>query len=361
MRKSIYMILAAALLTAACENDVDIIWSDSNKAILVLNAQLQQDDASHRIFINCSEGSRSEKVTDADVTCSINGGTAIKVLPATVEYDLFDGSTASEHTGYGFDTSLKAGDRLDIQVRWKGLSASASFTVPESSAKITAVDTARVELAEEGNYGGNTHTTRQYLITVKDKPDEKNYYMLRFQDVYYKLDESGAKVDSLVCRGSFDASDDKILHPVQNSIIDELFGNYNDYDIFNDEMFSGSTCTLKVYDSYYALYFDDWMNFWNKFLEGERYSLDRRIKVYTITFDEYLYLNAIGSAANDLEFMTEPVIYPENVTGGLGFVSVATPAVWAISFPPQEYDGEAPINAYRYVDPMYYPEDWPTE
>lgn len=361
MRKRFYIILAAALLTAACENDVETIWSDSNEAMLVVNAQLQQDDPAHRIYVNCSEGSRSEMVSDAVVTCSINGGAAINALPATAEYEMYDGSYATEHKGYSFAARLEAGDRLDIQVRWKSLSASASFTVPESAAKITAVDTARVELAEEGNYGGNTHITRQYLITVKDKPGEKNFYMLRFQDVYYKLDETGARVDSLVCQGSFDASDDKILHPVQNSIIDELFGNYNNYEIFNDEMFADASFTFKVYDSYYAMYFVDWMNFWNKFLEGEHYSMDRRIKVYTITFDEYIYLNAIGSAGNDLEFMTEPVIYPENVTGGLGFVSAATPAVWTISFPPQVYDGESPINAYRYIDPMYYPEEWPEE
>lgn len=360
------MILAAASMAVACENDVDTIWSASNEAILVVNAQLQQDDPSHRIYVNCSEGSRSQMVTDAEVTCSINGGADIDALPTTYGYELFDGSTSYEHKGYGFEAGLATGDRLDIKVRWKDLSgkdlsASASFTVPESAARITAIDTARVELAEEGNWGGDTHITRQYLITVKDKPGEKNYYMLRFQDVYYKLDESGARVDSLICKGSFDSSDDKILHPVQNSILDDIFGNYNDYEIFNDEMFADAEYALKVYDSYYALFFEDWMKFWYKFLEGDRYCMDRRIKVYTITFDEYLYLNAIGSAGNDLEFMTEPVIYPENVTGGLGFISIATPTVRTINFPPQIYDGDAPINAYRYVDPVYYPEDLPEE
>ena len=54
------------------------------------------------------------------------------------------------------------------------------------------------------------------------------------------------------------------------------------------------------------------------------------IQVYSISFDEFMYVKAQDGDGIDLEFMTEPVIYPENVSGGLGFVTVMTPASWTI-------------------------------
>ena len=53
--------------------------------------------------------------------------------------------------------------------------------------------------------------------------------------------------------------------------------------------------------------------------------------------------------------MPEPVIYPQNVRGGLGFVTVVTPEIRRIQFPVQTYTGEPPFDAYRYVDPMPTP------
>ena len=347
------MIIAAALLTVSCENTVEKIWSDQNKAMLVVNAQLLQDMGSHRVFVNCSEGSDTREVRDAAVTCSINGGAAISAQPLTSEIELYDGSFAEEYHGYGFDATLNPGDEVAIDVRWNGLSASSKVKVPESAAKITAMDTMRVVLSGENvNTGGNRRTTRQYNITVKDKAGEPNYYMLRAEDIYYQIDASGRKVASLSINGAFDADYDRLLHPIENSVIDEIIGDDNHYELFTDEMFADASCTLKIYDSYYGVYLEDYMQFFARFREGDSYAMDRIFKVYTVTFDEFIYLKAIGSAGNYVEFMTEPVIFPENVTGGLGFVTVATPATWTISFPPEPYTGEPPINAYRYTDPI---------
>lgn len=352
MRKIIYMILAV-LLAVSCENTVEKIWSDENEAILVVNAQMLQDNHNHRVFVNCSEGGSTTKILDAAVTCAINGGAAVQALPVIVEKELYNGNIAEEFYGYGFDADLNPGDEIAINVRWKDLSASAKVKVPESAATITALDTMKVVLTgENSNTGGNTRTTRQYNITVKDFPGEKNYYMLRAEEIFYRIDASGRKVASISCNGQFDADYDRILHPLESSLMDDIIGSDNRYEIFNDEMFADASCTLKIMDAYYYYYLDDVFRFFEQFEEGDSYAMDRIFKVYTISFEEYLYLKALGSNELDLEFMTEPVIYPENVTGGLGFVTVVTPSTWTISFPPEPYTGEPPIDAYRYRDPI---------
>ena len=353
MRKIIYRFFAAALVVTSCENTVDKVWSDENEAILVVNAQIKQDQKRHFVRVECSEGGNCNQVEDAKVTCRINGGETITVPGRVQEHELFNGEVIEEFLGYGFDADLAAGDEISIQVSWKALTASATVKVPESKAKITALDTMRVVLAESGSYGGDTRTTRQYNITVKDKEGEKNYYMLAVRDVYYKLDAAGHRIASLDTRGYFDAKYDRMLHPLENELLDDIIdGDDNDYELFNDEMFADASYTLKVYDSYYGVYLDDFTRFFEQFDEGDRYCMDRLVKIYTIPFEEYLYLKAIGSAYSDLEFLTEPIIYPENVSGGLGFVAAITPEVWTIEFPVQTYTGEPPYNAYRYIDPM---------
>lgn len=353
MARKIYTILAAVLLAVSCENTVEKIWSDQNEAMLVVNAQMFQDQHNHRVFVNCSEGGSTSQIRDAAVTCSINGGAAITALPVIREKELYYGEIAEEFYGYSFDADLNPGDEIAIAVRWKDLSASAKVKVPESAATITAIDTMKVVLAEENSYtGGNSRTTRQYNITVKDKAGEKNYYMLRAEEIFYRFDASGQMVASVSCKGDFDADYDRILHPLESSIVEDYLGSDNRYQLFNDEMFADASCTLKIMDAYYYAYLDDAFQFFEQFEEGDSYAMDRIFKIYTLTFDEYLYLKALGSNDLDLEFMTEPVIYPENVTGGLGFVTVLTPSSWTISFPMEPYTGEPPINAYRYRDPI---------
>ena len=360
MRKYIYMIFAAALLAVSCENTADIVWSDENDALLVVNSQIRQDQKQHSVWVELSDGGNSSWLTDAKVVININGGASITARPIVEEWEAYSGYMIEEFKGYCFDADLEAGDEISIQVGWKTLSASARVTVPESAAKITALDTMRVVLAESGPNGGDTRTTRQYIITVKDKEGENNYYMLAVQDVYYRLDASGRRIASFETRGYFDAKYDRMLHPLENELLEDIgIGDDNDYELFNDEMFADASCTLKVYDSYYGVYRDDFTKFFEQFEEGDSYCMDRRIKIYTIPFDEYLYLKAISTAYDSLEFLTEPIIYPENVSGGLGFVTAITPEVWTIEFPAQAYTGEPPFNAYRYIDPMpEFPDDY---
>lgn len=347
------MILAAAFATVSCENIVEEIWSSDNEAMLVLNAQLRQDETSHRIFVNCSSGSRSETVEDAEVTVSVNGGASVKGVPLAYTREGFGGYTLDYFDGYEVKVALSPGDKVDVKASWRSLSASASIEVPEACGVISAVDTAMI-FVPAGGEDGHDYRSRQYSIAVQDRSGEKNYYMLSFQETFYRISPTGEKLAQMTNEGAFDSSADHLLHPMETSMLGDILGDDNRYNIFTDEMFAGASYTLKVMDSTYGFYDENWVMFWDDFQEGDYYSMDRVIRVYTLTFDEYVYLKSIVAANNDLGFMTEPVIYAENVTGGLGFVTAMTPSSYTIKFSAEPYEGVPPYTAYRYVDNLYY-------
>lgn len=356
--KKIYIILASALLAVSCETPVETIWSDTNEAMLVLNAQLLQDKAGHTVWLHCSEGRGYREIEDASVVCSINGGGEITLEPVSVDREMYDGRIEQQFLGYKFKAEIVPGDDIAFQAQWDGHLATATATVPAAAAAITAVDTMKVILNGQ-NYstGGTVRTTRQWNITVKDTSPEKNFYMLRVEDVYYHLDGSGHVVGSLVQDSRMDASYDALLHPASGGLMDEILGtDDNYYELFNDEMFSGASYTLKLMEPSWMAYGELWPEFWESFGDGDSYSLDRTIKIYTISLEEYLYLKAKEASGNDIEYITEPVIYPVNVSGGLGFVTAMTPAVRTLSFPAEPFTGEIPYNAYRYIDPL--PDDY---
>ena len=303
---------------ASCTTEVETLWSDSNAAMLVLNAQIRQDEAIHTLSVYCSEGSHCNPVEDALVACTVNS------KPVDVE--------TREGGKYCFEANLTAGDEVAFQVSWKGKNASASAEVPVSAGEITGVTTTEVIL-EDGDY---SWTKIQEAITFKDRAGEKDFYMLSIEDVYNRLDDNGNIVESVPVRVSIDAGNDKVLNPM-GAEVTELFGYDNDYNVFTDEMFSDASYTFKVYANDWAVYSPEWVDFMNRYSEGEKYSVSRDYKIYSITFEEYMYLNAISARGNDLGMMTEPVVFPENVTGGLGFVTVTSPVVWRRTTGPYKF------------------------
>lgn len=311
-------LVAALIATASCTNDVEIIWSDENAPMLLLNAQLRQDYTRHTLYVYCSEKSNCEPVDDAAVTATLNSKSFI----------------LERHEGgkYVFDAELKPGDVLEFKASWKGLNASASAVVPAAAGEITQVTVTEVTIED-----GETSWQRvQEGITFKDRPGVQDYYMLAIEDVYNRLDGDGNVVESLPVRVSIDAGNDKVLNPM-GAEMTEFLGYDNDYNIFTDEMFADASYTFKVYTSDWAVYSPDWSEFMNRFNEGDPYSVDRVYKIYSIDFDEYVYLNSISANGNDLGFMTEPVVFTENVRGGLGFVTVVSPVTYTLSSGPKEY------------------------
>ena len=130
----IMMALAAILPLTACENEIETIWSDDNPPVLVLNAQIKQDEAEHTLFVYCSEKSHCEAV-DAKVTVQVNS----KDVELVHEQD-----QEQESARYVFSTPLVAGDKLYFKAEYNGLTATARAEVPVAVGEITKVEVSEV-------------------------------------------------------------------------------------------------------------------------------------------------------------------------------------------------------------------------
>ncbi len=324
----ITMALAAILPLTACENEIETIWSDDNPPVLVLNAQIKQDEAEHTLFVYCSEKSHCEAV-DAKVTVQVNS----KDVELVHEQD-------QESARYVFSTPLVAGDKLYFKAEYNGLTATARAEVPVAVGEITKVEVSEVTV--ESMLDGEKEQRRQDAVTFKDNVGTQDFYMLVVTDVYSRIDADGQSVREYHHKVHVDTSLDKVLNPM-GAEVSEFLGYGNDFNVFSDEMFADGSYTLKILASKWGYYYGEWNDFWAEFQEGDSYKKDRHYKIYTLDFDEFLYVKAISAAYNDIGFMTEPMIYPENVTGGLGFVSAITPIEWITPGTPVPFTGEIPM------------------
>ena len=209
---------------------------------------------------------------------------------------------------------------------------------------------------------------RRYLVTVNDAANEDNHYRLdicnhflvRYHIYDYLRDENGNYIedengnimyterDSLATQQYNDLinREDVILTDgnVSHSQEDEdnlMFPRIeNKYNIFTDNRFRNSSATLKVYTRLY----DD---FTASPPYGHTYCTQSiHIRLLNLTKEYYQYLKALNCLDDDDYDTTlmEPVSLPSNVSGGIGFVGVATPREVVITFPERPCRNNSPSS-----------------
>ncbi len=332
--KKIAIIMAALTLCSACKGLVEEIDITENEEVLVLAAQLLQDEPTHEVRIFSSRGSVCEEEYGAKVTCSVNGGPEMELLDiATEDVDVW-GDPVQRHSGFSFDYKLAPGDKVTITASKNSCKASATLTVPESNCTACTLDS--LSLVEYSD--GYAYTNHYYDITMQDKPDgEVHYYLLQMEDVLFRVTPDGRDVDSVSVTHYFDSSNEPLLHPSSLSVMGEVGIEGNVYNQFTSSTFKGGSYTFRVEDVGLSYTFEE---FTETFDEGDAFRLERRAKVYTTTYEEYVYLSNISTESHSIlaEFI-EAVVFPSNVKGGLGFVAAATPAVGAIKYPTVVFTG----------------------
>ncbi len=333
--------MAALTLCSACRGLVEEIDITENEEMLVIAAQLLQDKETHDVYIFSSRGSKCEREYDAKVTCSVNGGPESELKDIVTEDVDVWGDPVQRHSGFSFDYKLAPGDKVTITASKSLCNASATLTVPGSDCTSCTLDT--LSLTEYSD--GYAYINHYYDITMRDKSDgEVHYYLLQMEDVLFRVTPSGQDVDSVFVTHFFDSSKEPLLHPSSLSVMGEVGIENNVYNQFTSSSFKGGSYTFRVADVSLAHTFEE---FTETFDEGDAFRLERRAKVYTTTYDEYVYLNNISNESHSIlaEF-TEVVVFPSNVKGGLGFVAAATPAVGAIRYPTVVFTGVDVSTAY---------------
>ncbi|MBR1487629.1 MAG: DUF4249 family protein [Bacteroidales bacterium] len=350
MRTSILPI-SLLLLTVLSACSREIPFPKTEGELIILNALLSTDETEHTIYLAISspqEGNRP--LNGAQVRCTVGDGSAIQAREETVR----DNSAL-----YHFEASIQPGDRVRIEAEGEGLRAVAQAVAPPAPLP-AIVDTL-------------TRNGRMYFtLHVQGRPDQPDYWQLRLsyrwheQIDYYWREQNpfpedpdfdftpGMYIDTYENVSgqelSLDPGEDPILNDgyTPQSVIDRYyntnagflfeFSPVNKTRIFSDHLFTGSGADVRFSTDAEPLRWIDrgggGDDEWNR----RHYHCTRTLTLRLLALDEmaWTYLGAVNRQKNRNGFnylLVEPVTFPSNVEGGLGFLSVASATPIEIDFP----------------------------
>jgi hypothetical protein len=284
--KTIYYVFFTFILIslAACEQVIDF------------NGKQPDDKIILNTIIGCDENYHSINLYKSAFLFSSN---EMQRLTATVEIKVNNTLTAVENDGYGFymfNADLQANDKIEISVFDNSLgNVKAESVVPEPPV-ILSVNSEYFLDFDSATYYMRT------LITLRDKPDEKNYYRLlikRTKTYHEEYEYSFEETEYFV-------NQDIVLSSLSRE------GKEDDNNlsrIFPDELFQGKEYTINVY-----------------FPLGQRYEtrneiIDVEIELQALTEPLYLYMRSLEQKWNS-DVFDQPVKVYSNVSGGYGILGI---------------------------------------
>lgn len=311
----LYLYITGAGLLTACENDMTYRHG-KQETKLIMNALLETEVKENTVWLNLSGLNEIKHIKDGTVTLYVNGE---KKETAEALPDWWDINEPNPQKLCTLITKLLPGDliRLEATAEKGKYHAWAEVQIPPPVGEIK-VDTFLTRL-KIGNY---MEDCMRYKITVNDRPGEKNYYRLAIDKSEYwgepsentSLAPSSEDIinqeDIVLSDGRLTTSDDENFNIFDTSI-------QNKFNVFTDNRFLDASHTLKVYTRYHT-----YNNLWAEY----HVVVVATIRILSLTEPQYRYLRALNLLESDKYEPTfmEPVIIPNNVQGGLGFVGASS-------------------------------------
>ncbi len=346
MKRAAILLIVLETVSVSCKSRIDY-KSGEPEEMLVLSSNMRTDDTTHLAFLGISKLRESYIITpeDGTIDCYVNGkyvSTSEHVYVSPEEY-MEHQESGKDVSGWYFDAVLHEGDEIRLEATCGELHASATVTVPRA-AGLSLTDTLTVTGSP---YDENAKAFR-CTVSLKDRPGEENRFRLLAIDSYSVAREHGLLHalshatsfrfdDDVVLRGDFHSSRERAA--VNETALDIPLVT-NKYCIFTDRDFRDSEHTAELFFYWGPVQSSRWLH------EVHTIHNSKIIKLLTLSEDEYDYLLAFTNAeANRLlsnntstQIFFEPVIFPGNVEGGLGLVTVAAVACVRIDFPDIYYD-----------------------
>jgi hypothetical protein len=312
---------AAVLLTAGCINTMDVIEAPDDET-LIMNAMMTTGETNHIVYLTQSDGNSFRGINKAPVKCYVNDVLVADAVRNSY-YDTYHCSA------YVFNAVFEPGDNVRIEV---GDSLSAEAVVPEAPV-IRKVTASMVD-----SPSGSSQSRMMLGVTVQDVPDVKNYYRIRL-DGYTQTTIGGLSGDS---PDMYIYSDEEPLLKTYKTgdddsedLLEEL--NENKYNLFSDNSFSGESYTLKIgfypyLDMSGYFFTDEWASSFGN-MDGSA-SASVTVTIFSMSKDTFSYIKSCEASWNleDMPFV-DPMIFPQNVDGGNGYVSVSSAATYVLEFP----------------------------
>ena len=337
MKKTI-SILLLSFLVAGCYEEIIIPTADKDP-VPVLNAQMNNLEEEHTIYLSISLLSRLDPFPGASVKVFVNGVLAAEATEV-VEDDPWN------RTAYAFRAEFKPGDEVRIEARKDAFSVSSTAIVPPA-VPIEAVDTSSVRIS----YMGEASNYVQVRVRFNDLPGRSWYGVDNdYLDKWEYFDEEGEIIPEYTTierpwTGGMETDFDPVISEGAGKAgggdIAALLGATNYYHCFSDDPIQDQECTLRVLLNPYAFYLSEYRYGGNYVVlpSGEevdwstlmslpcRVQRTCRFRLRSLDFTQYRYLKALNNLetfGTEVSFLVEPTTLPSNVEGGLGFVGIET-------------------------------------
>lgn len=343
-----YILIVLIACCQACESVIDL-GDDGLGEVLIMNAQMSTSDLEHTVWLGRSDRGMISPVEDAVISCYVNGELVSVAHSVKEQFDIplsWESDVAFGMGGYHIEASFITGDQVHIEAETPdGLRCSSEIVVPRAPVVLDA-SAVLCETAAEREMG-----RRRFSVTIRDWSDERNFYFFRL------LDQSFIEVDAAHERANFHPGDiltrldeevevNTIGEPLLNSGertvgSPDTHGNSffdNKENLFTDALFLNGEYTFRVYT---RARFDLKPPSIDK---GDCFVAHNRavVRLFQISKEEYLYLSGYQfiQSLESGTFFTEDFVFPCNVIGGLGFVSINSATDFVIEFPSCRYDWE---------------------
>ena len=357
--KKLIPILLLSFSVAACYEEI-IIPTEDKDPVVVMNAQMDNLEEVHTIYLSISKLSEVLPLPGASVKVFVNG-TQAEEATEVVEEDPWN------RTAYVFSTGFKPGDEVRIEARKDAFFVTSTAIVPPA-VPVEAIDTASVRIT----YMGDTSDYLQLKVRFKDLPGRSwygvdGYYL----DKWEYFDEDGNVIPEYTTyerpwtagmETDFDPVISEGSGKTAGGEIAALISVSNYYHCFSDDPIVDQECTLRILLNPYAFYLSEYryggyygFTPWSGDADFETLmSLSCRVqrtclfRMRSLDFTQYRYLKALNNLetfGTEVSFLVEPTIIPSNVEGGLGFVGIET--VTEVPYARMERE-------YEPMDTIYY-------
>lgn len=347
-----------ALMAVSCTSRIDY-RSGLEESLLVVNARLRMDESRHAVSVSLSSlrESACQDLTDAQVDVFINGkyhSSAEYYVLGKPDDDyswyLYLSGAIERRPGYYFDAEFHEGDEIRLEVSRGDLHASATTIMPKAVG-LMSIDTIMVK---ECPYFDNPDALK-CSIKMRDVHGESNYMRLMAEyhvdltrhhgptpqydtlEMWSTIKPTMYFDDDPVLRGTFHSSREQ--EAIRETDLNLPLVT-NKYCIFPDTGFSDSDYTADIYLKETVFYNPE-----PGFPFPRTMNSSLSFNLITMNHDEYLYMLAYTNAETNgmlhsgeviTQMLFEPVTFPCNVEGGLGFVCAENVSSIRFDFP-QKY------------------------
>ncbi len=338
MKKSVFIHIAfiSLALAPSCESVLDL-GDDGLGDVLLMNAQMCAGDSTHTVWLSLNSARVISSAPDATISCFVNDRMVCQTrrVAECNEHSFAFSNTVFRASGYKIRAHFTPGDNICIKADYQDHHCEAHVVVPRAPIIRDVM----------------TDETHNFTIRIQDIKNEYSFYSLHIsRESCVIVEETGSPWSSLSPGDTtayekndvwIDSRDEPLLNSGTRTIINPELTQESFFDntdnIFSDSMFRNEEYEIRVSTPKESFLIRPKL-----YEDGNRQIGYNKatIRIKSFSEEEYVYLTGCeyvrSFEGNSL--YSEPFIFPDNVDGGMGFVSVSSYSDYVINFPPRRFD-----------------------